>query len=131
MAHRNAEIVRAYFEAFDSGDLDTAASYLDPDVQWRNTTLIDDETVAGRSAVRTYWERILTTFPFVHDDAVFEANGDRVCVTARVRARGAASGLELDAPCGYALTLRDGLVTRSVFYADPLEARRDAGLADA
>ena len=77
MAHENVEIVKAYFHAFDSGELDAAAEYLDPDVQWRNTTLIDDENVAGRRAVRTYWERILTTFPFVHDDATFEAVGTR------------------------------------------------------
>jgi len=128
MEHDNVAIVKTYFEAFDRGDLDTAASYLDPEVQWRNTTLIDDEKVAGRAAVRTYWDRILSTFPFVHDDATFEANGDQVCVIARVRARGAASGLELDAPCGYALTLRNGLVTRSDFFADPGEARRAAGL---
>jgi ketosteroid isomerase-like protein len=130
MAQRNVEIVKAYFEAFDSGDLDAAASYLDPDVRWRNAALIDDEHVAGRDAVRTYWDRILSTFPFVHDDASFEAKGDHVCVIARLRARGAASGLELEAPCGYALTLRDGLVTRSDFFADPLEARKAAGLEE-
>ena len=124
----NAEIVRAYFKAFDSGELDAAAAYLDPDVHWVNTTLIDDEKVVGRAAVRVYWERILSTFPFVHDGATFEAAGDRVCVIARVRARGAASGIELDAECGYALTLRDGLITRSLFFGDPQEAREAAGL---
>ena len=99
----NVEIVRAYFEAFDSGELDRAAEYLDPDVRWTNSTLIDDRTVTGRAAVRTYWDRILSTFPFVHDHPTFSAAGDRVCVIAHVRAKGAASGIELAAPCGYAL----------------------------
>jgi ketosteroid isomerase-like protein len=129
MAADNVEIVRAYFEAFESGELDRAARYLDPDVRWTNSTLIDDETVTGRAAVRTYWDRILSTFPFVHDDPTFSAAGDRVCVIVRLRAKGAASGIELAAPCGYALTLRDGLITESLFFGDPEEARRAAGVA--
>jgi GMP synthase (glutamine-hydrolysing) len=129
MATDNVEIVRTYFEAFDSGELDRAAEYLDPDVRWTNTTLIDDRTIAGRAAVRTYWDRILSTFAFVHDDPTFTAAGDRVCVIAHVRAKGAASGIELARPCGYALTLRDGLITESLFFRDPEEARQAAGVA--
>jgi ketosteroid isomerase-like protein len=128
VAHDNAEIARAYFAAFDGGELDRAAEYLDPDVGWTNTTLIDDRTVNGRAAVRTYWDRILSTFPFVHDDPEFSAAGDRVCVIARLRATGAASGIELAAPCGYALTLRAGLITESLFFGDPEEAREAAGI---
>lgn len=130
MPHGNVEIVKAYFEAFDRGELDAAAAYLDPGVHWHNEGLIDDETVTGRAAVRAYWERILTTFPFVHDDPVFEAAGDRVCVTATLRTRGAASGVELTRPCGYALELRGGLVTRSEFFGEPADARRAAGFGD-
>jgi len=128
MSQENVEIVKAYFRVFDSGDLDAAAEYLAPDVEWRNEGLIDDESVEGRGAVKAYWERILSTFPFVHDDVVLDAAGDRVCVTAILRTRGAASGVELSSPCGYALTLHAGLVTQSLFFGDPRDARRAAGL---
>ncbi len=128
MSQANLEIAAAYFRTFDSGELDAAAEYLDPDIEWLNHGVFDEELIEGRAAVRAYWERILSTFPFWHDGPTFSGAGDRVCVTATLRTRGATSGVELDAPCGYALTLRDGLVTRSEYFPDPGEARRAAGL---
>ena len=128
MTRENVEIAKAYFRTFDSGDLDAAASYLAADVEWLNHEVFDEEKVGGRGAVRAYWGRILGALAFIHEDATFCGAGDHVCVTARLRTRGATSGVELDAPCGYALTLRDGLVTRSEYFPDPLEARRAAGL---
>jgi ketosteroid isomerase-like protein len=79
--------------------------------------------------VRIYWDRILSTFPFVHDNATFSAADDRVCVIAKVRAKGQASGIELSAVCGYALRLRDGVITDSEFFRDADDARRAAGVA--
>ena len=124
------EIVRAYFEAFDRGDLKGAADFLDPDVEWDNTVLIDEGVIRGREAVRTYWERILSTTPFAHEDHRFVEVGDHVCVLANLRLHGTGSGVELAQPCGYALTLRDGAVIRSLFYFDQSQARRAVGLAD-
>jgi ketosteroid isomerase-like protein len=128
MPRENVEIAKAYFRTFDSGDLDAAAEYLAPDVRWLNHGVFDEEMLEGRVAVRAYWDRILGALPFFHDEPAFSGAEDRVCVTARLRVRGATSGVELDAPCGYALTLRDGLVTRSEYFADPDEARAAAGL---
>src|ERR1700751_658480 len=122
MSQQNVEIVRTYFEAFGSGELDLALQYLDPQIQWRNWGLIDDEAIEGRDAVRMYWERILSTFPFVLEDHSFSANGDRVCVTATLRATGVASGVELAGSCSHAITLRDRIIVRSDFFAKPDEA---------
>jgi ketosteroid isomerase-like protein len=127
---KNAEIARAYFDAFDRGDLVAAAEYLDVEVDWQNPSLIGEEELRGREAVRTYWERILSTSPFPHRDHGFIEVDDRVCVLAILCAGGAGSGIELSQPCGYVLTLSDEAITRSVFFFDPAEARSAAGLAD-
>jgi ketosteroid isomerase-like protein len=128
VSHKNVEIARVCIEAFDRSDLEAAADFLDPDVEWDNTVLIDEEVIHGREAVKTYWERILSTSPFVHENHRFIEVGDRVCVLADLHGRGARSGVEGAHPCGYALTLRDGLITRSLFFFDQAHARQATGL---
>jgi len=123
----NADIAREYFEAFERRELEKAAGFLDPDVIWDVLPVFDEERIHGREAVRVYWERILSTSPFVHENARFIEAGDQVCVLADLHFRGAGSGVELTQPCGYALTFRDGLITYSMF-GDEDEARRAAGL---
>ncbi len=130
MSQTNADIVRTYFEAFDRGDLEGAAGFLDPDVKWDNTVLIDEGVISGREAVKTYWERILSTTPFAHEDHRFVEIGDKVCVLANLRAHGTGSGIEVASPCGYALTLRDRAITHSLFYLDQSKARQAAGLEE-
>jgi ketosteroid isomerase-like protein len=131
MSQTNAEIARAYFEAFDRHDLVAAAQFLDSDVawDWDDHLLIDEEAIQGREAVREYWERILATSPFAHEDHQFLEADDRVCVLANIRVQGAGSGVELAQPCGYALTLRGGAIIRSLFYFDQSHARQAVGLA--
>jgi ketosteroid isomerase-like protein len=127
---QNAALARAYFEAFDRGALTEAARFLDPDVEWDNTVLIDEDVIRGRESVLTYWERILTTSPFHHEDHRFVEVGDHVCVLADLRLHGTGSGVELAQPCGYALTFRDGAIIRSLFFFDQSLARHASGLTE-
>jgi ketosteroid isomerase-like protein len=132
VSRTNAEIARVYFEAFDRGDLEEAAGFLDPKVEWDwdEGLLIDEGMISGREAVKNYWERILSTFQFAHENHRFIECEDRVCVLADIRAHGAGSGVELAQPCGYALTLGDGSIVRSIFFSDQAHARQAAGLED-
>ncbi len=130
MSKGNVALARAYFEAFDRGALTEAAGFLDPDVQWDNTVLIDEDVIRGRESALTYWERILSTSPFHHEDHRFVGVGDQVCVLADLSLHGTGSGVELAQPCGYALTFRDGAIIRSLFYFDQSEARKAVGLEE-
>src|SRR5271166_1507122 len=105
MSQEDVEVVRALFEAFDRSDLRAAAERLDPNVEWDNSVLIDEDLLRGRAAVLDYWERILTTFPFAHEEHQFIDAGEQVCALVRLRAHGAGSGVEMDGPCGYAMTV--------------------------
>jgi len=130
MSQENIELVRALFEAFDRHDLRTAADTLDQDVEWDNSVLIDEEVIHGREAVREYWERILSTFPFAHEHHRFMETGEQVCVLADIRAQGAGSGVELAQPCGYAMTVRDGAITHARFFRSHAEALEAVGLEE-
>src|SRR5262245_56093310 len=102
-------------EAFNARDLHAAADALDHQVEWDAGRLIDEGPIRGRAAVLRFWERMLTTMPFTHERLRFLEAGDDVCVLAEFRAVGAGSGVEVDQPCGYAMTLRAGAVTRVRF----------------
>jgi ketosteroid isomerase-like protein len=131
MSQENVELVQAYFEAFDRGALPEAAGFLHEDVEWNNFALIDEEELRGRGAVLAYWQRLLTAFPFEHEDHEFIAAGGQVCVLARIRAKGPKSGVEPPPiQSGYALTLRDGQIIRSDLFPDRAAALEAVGLAE-
>ena len=46
----------------------------------------------------------------------------------RLRARGRASGMDLDVPMGFVWTLRDGKVVRARTFSEQADALRAAGL---
>jgi len=75
MARRWGEVLDAWddvrTEAFDNRDLRTVADALDRDVEWDSAVLIDEPVIHGRAAVLEYWERILSTTPFVHENMRF------------------------------------------------------------
>jgi ketosteroid isomerase-like protein len=128
VSEANVEVARACIEAFDRHDLPEAAGFLDPEVEWDNTVLIDEAVIHGRENVKTYWERILSTSPFAHENHQFIGLGDRVCVLADLRLQGAGSGVEMVQPCGYALTFNEGAIIRLLFFSNQAKARRAAGL---
>jgi ketosteroid isomerase-like protein len=55
--------------------------------------------------------------------------GDRVLALGRVEARGHEGGVDLDYPCGWLHTLRNGKLIAAEGFIDHAEARRAAGLA--
>ena len=128
MSQENVRVVRACFEAFDRGDLVVAAGCLDENVEWDNSVLIDESVLRGREAVFEYWTRILSTFPFAHEEHRFVDAGEQVCVLAHLRARGSGSGVEMATPCGDAMTVREGAIVRARFFAAHAEALEAVGL---
>src|SRR2546428_1510763 len=117
-------------EAFNDRDLRTAANALDQDVEWDSAVLLDEPVIHGRAAVLEYWERILSTFPFAHENMQFVEAGDDVCVLADLRALGSGSGVELAQSVGYAMTVRAGAIIRVRFYRSHAEALEAVELAE-
>ena len=130
MSKENVELVRRVMEAFNDRDLRTAADALDQDVDWDSAVFIDEPAIHGRAAVLERWERILSTFPFVHENMQFVEAGDDVCVLGDLRALGSGSGVELVRPVGYALTVIAGFIIRVRLYRSHAEALRAVGLEE-
>ena len=126
------EIVRRIYEAVARRDTAGILELYDPaiEIQFFGDTLaehITGETGAvwvGHEGLRTFDRELRQAF------ADFETNceelievGDKVVSTSRYRGRGLHSGVEIDGPPQFGVwTIRDGKVTRAVWFATREEA---------
>ena len=128
MSQENVEIVRQGFEAYVRGDLSAALANHDPDVVFNPA---EEPPIAGRDAVRAYIERWEEPWDeYVAEAEEFVDAEDRVVVTFHVRARGKASGAEVDARSYQVHTLREGKLVRMDEYMTRTEALEAVGLSE-
>jgi ketosteroid isomerase-like protein len=124
------EIVRAAIDAFNRRDADGLAAFTDPDVEFHvDPKVLEADVYRGADAVGGYFRRFLGSF----DDyeARLEdvrARGPEVVATLHQRARGSASGAEVEMSAIWVFTVRDGKIVRIRTYFDEAEALRAAGL---
>ena len=127
MSQENVEIVRSGFDAYMRGDVVAATANYDRDVIFNPA---EEPPIQGREAVLSYirrWEEPWDDYE-LHTEEFIDA-GERVVVTINVRARGAASGVEVDARSHQVHLLRDGKLIRMDEYLVRDEALRAAGLS--
>src|SRR5262245_29319754 len=132
MADRDDEIrvaVREWFDAFNSGDFDTAIRRVDPDFEFLRPGGLPP--LHGAEAMRAWMEPDAFESQVV-DVLSMEINGDRVLVRQRTRVRGAGSGIEVELESWLVLTFDEEheLATRAeAFPSDrEAEARKATGL---
>ena len=133
MSQENVEVVRAAYDAFERGDLETVSQLHDPSIEWH--TSVEDPDAAihrGPAAVRHYFEGYLETFPGLRADLeqCVEAPGDRVLAATHYRGRARASGMDMDWRQWLLYTVDDGLIVRVDEYFDREVALEAAGLAE-
>ena len=87
-------------------------------------------TYRGREAVRGLWASILVEYEQyeIEVDDVIVLDENRVLSKVRLRARGAASGVETTTPVYTVGTERGGLVSRVEYFVDEAGALEAAGL---
>jgi ketosteroid isomerase-like protein len=112
------------YEAFNGGDLHRVIDLAADDIEvCPPPTSLEPEAFRGRDALRRYLEPNLFEYQQA-DPREFLEEGDRILVTARVRARGRGSGVDLDEEVFHVWTI-DG--ERAVRFEIFLE--RDQALA--
>jgi ketosteroid isomerase-like protein len=117
MSEANLELVRRSFEAFVSGDFETAFASFDPHAEWRTAEdEPDSRTYRGLEDV-TRWAASLaepwtdrferTVVPEEYIDL-----GDWIVVPTSGRLHGRGSGIEMDIRETYVVRLRGGRIVR-------------------
>jgi ketosteroid isomerase-like protein len=128
MSEENIATLRRGYESLNRGDFDRAVAMFHPDAELYPPG--EQPPYRGRDSIRSWME------PDAFQDQAFQpldftASGNKVLVKQHVRARGAASGMEVEIYSWAVWTLDDdGLVIRVEGYLEHEEAqaREAAGL---
>jgi ketosteroid isomerase-like protein len=131
MTHENVEVMRAYFAAWDAGNMSTFFELHGPDVIGRGLEdWPEPGPFVGREAVMRQWEQMRATFDTYETELVgdFIGVGDRVVV--RYTWRGVGSGPESNIEITGVFTVRKRRVVYMEFFWDHEEALESLGLRE-
>jgi ketosteroid isomerase-like protein len=122
--NRNAEIVRASYDALNRGDIAGALEPLDPDVEWRESPVLpESDTYKGLDAVRGLLLHFLDSWDeFRQEVEESMSERDRVLVFLHLSARGRESGVAVDAHYAHLWTMAEGKAVRVDAFYDRAEA---------
>jgi uncharacterized protein len=121
MPEANIEIVSGLIDAWNRRDLQAALAAMHPQCEVRGVEA--RETLRGHEGVAAGFREWFEAFDeFTIEPENFIADGDRVLVPMRQRARGKGSGLEIEQRFYQLFTMRDGLVVRFEEYSEEADA---------
>ena len=128
MSQENVEVVREIWDAYSRGDFDHIRALSDPNVVM---ITVEEGPLYGIEAVRKNHERWKEAWeePDTTVEEVIGA-GDHVFVMARFRARGRASGVEVEARLFEVYTMRNRKVVRVEEFSEREEPLEAAGLSE-
>src|SRR3954453_12788173 len=113
------------FELYNTGDYDALREFVSADVVMERVG--DQPPIRGWDAFRAFqdpdafeWQQL--------EPLEWTVNGEKVLIRLRIRAKGAASGVELDTEGWMVWTVRDGVGVHVLNTSDEAEARAAAAL---
>jgi ketosteroid isomerase-like protein len=131
MSQENVEIVRRVYDAYLSGDFETALAMIDSEVEWDGSVRPEGNVHRGHEgvaeALRT-WTGTWESFRLEVEE-IIDA-GDHVVVVERQSGRGKGSGLPLAQQTFSVFTIRDGKIVRWKGFLDKEPALQAAGLRE-
>jgi ketosteroid isomerase-like protein len=131
MSQENVEIALALHAASNRRDVSAFLELLDPKVEWIPiTAALEGRVYRGPEAVRQWWEELEADWEFfeVHPED-YRDLGNRVLLLGHWRARGRASGIELEnQAASWLYEIRDGKIVRMQTFTDRTEALAAARL---
>jgi uncharacterized protein len=133
VSSENVELVRRAWEAINRRDVPDILPFVAPDFELRSAVIgkAENRVYRGHEGV----ERWMTESKEIFDRITFEEIelmdlGDQVLALGRVQARGREGGVDLDFPCGWLHTAKDGKLTAAEGFLEHQTALRAAGLED-
>jgi ketosteroid isomerase-like protein len=133
MSEETLEIPRRLIDAYNRGDIPSFLELLDPDVEWIPImAALEGRVYRGREDVRRWLEDIARDWEYFEPCyEEYRDLGDQVLILGRWRARGRASGVELEnQPATWLYEIKGGRAVRMRTFTDRTEAFEAAGLSE-
>ena len=132
MSQENVEIVSRVYEAANRGDLETANTYVHPEIEFHTYAQSPEAGVyRGREAVRKYNEDLFDQFESIRFEVEELADaGDRVVVVTTQHAVPKGGQEEINVRISEVWVIRDGLLAERRSYSTRHEAFEAAGLSE-
>jgi ketosteroid isomerase-like protein len=130
----NVEIVRGMLEAVSRFDADEMIAFIQPDYEFVPImAALEGRVYRGHKGVYQWFDEMKTHWEYFECCPLeFHDLGDRVLAFGHWRARGRASGVEVDGqPASWLGWFRDGLLCRWRTFTDREEAIEAAGVTEA
>jgi ketosteroid isomerase-like protein len=132
MSQENVEIALTAVDAWNRGDRETwLALWAEEAEFYPLRAQLEGEPYWGHDGLNRFlaemteeWEGVRFEIDETRDA------GEQVVGTGRFRARGRASGVELDVPLGVLTTVRYGKIVYARFFSEPADALAAAGLSE-
>jgi ketosteroid isomerase-like protein len=123
------DVVRRWLDALERGD--PAPEMCDPEVEivnWAESPI--PGPYYGHDGVRQWWNDIADAFEGVrfHFMQIERIDAEWVVTAQRLVGTFRLTGIEIDAPWGSVISVRDGKILKAVGYSSPRAARRAVGL---
>jgi ketosteroid isomerase-like protein len=130
MSHENVELVRQAYEAWNRGDLRWMLNHVSPDFEFRTTHLFPDTegVYRGREGLKRFWNTFQGPWEtlLIEVERIEPIGQARVLALFRFHGRGR-DGLEMTLEYAHLFTIKNGMATLIVGFADWQEARAAAG----
>jgi uncharacterized protein len=133
MSQENLEVPRRLIDAYNRGDVPAFLELLDPDVEWIPImAMLEGRVYRGREDVLRWLEELARDWEYFEPCyEEYRDLGDHVLVLGRWRARGRASGVELEnQPGAWLYDVKGGKAVRMRTFTDRDEALKAAGLSE-
>ena len=123
----NAEMARAWIEAFNRGDTDALLLGASAETEWvvapEHPAATTHRGIGEIAGYLNDWRATLPGLTYEVDEIL--ERGDLVLLVGRLRGTGAGSGAATEVPVATLTTFRDGRALRVEEYLDPDEAKAE------
>jgi ketosteroid isomerase-like protein len=132
VSKQDVEIVRDSLDAFNRGDWDRWFTMFHEDTElYSLRAQLEGHPYRGPEGMRRFvadlheqWDYVRLEAPEIRDA------GEWIVILGDFKARGSASGVEVDFRVGVVFATREGKITYGRFYSDSAEALDAAGLSE-
>jgi ketosteroid isomerase-like protein len=131
MSQENVEIVRAFMEAFNAGDIEGVIACCDPGIEFHSTfAAVGGASYHGHDGVRTWYRDLEEEWGDIRSEVeVLYDVGEHTLTLTVFRGRGKHSGAEAALPAAVVTRAEDGLIVYFKGYAHREDALSDLGVS--